>query len=403
MRTRERMALIDYANYCQLVADAYEAAPLLDPDAIPAWEALAKHTEKMFDQMLSKVEVEFVDYDPYSSADEMRQDVDATGVLKVSTLHSEHPFFTLEQNVKFRAVHDWMIHLATEKDFSRRGELGSYNAHARLLPPKAWPALFTEVVGQVCYQTVTGDFPVQKVAFLPGFDYKDVGKVTGYEIEDKVLKAAERRLEHPERFRFEVAESDPKDTVGRSKGYVIHTISAFDTLDPQAEKPAGYLKIAHVPAEFADELFPTIWHFAKAHRGWYLNLEDPEQLWRDAYRHVYYVGDAPEPPKDIDLALGKLAERARLNQEYEEWYKNVADRPFVDYIRVEEPYQRQGLGAELYIKAAQWLADQYDLPLRSSTLQSEDAKAAWKAMQNAGLPIKKTRAWGKPAYLLDYT
>ena len=56
-----------------------------------------------------------------------------------------------------------------------------------MFPPAAWPALFTEIIGQVCYQTSKGSFPTQKVAILKGFDYQNIGKVEGYQIEKKKL------------------------------------------------------------------------------------------------------------------------------------------------------------------------------------------------------------------------
>lgn len=197
-RLPNKIELKDYASYCKLVADAYDTAPVFDPEAVPAWESLATHTRKMFKQLLSDIDVEFVDYDPYAFSDPaaamraMRKDVEETGVLKVSTLHSEHPVWDLETNVQFRAVHDALFHLTSEaRKFNARGEILLYNTHLKMLPKKAWPALFTEVVGQVCYQTTYGEFPVQKVAILHGFDYEHVGRVAGYEIEDKALKAAE--------------------------------------------------------------------------------------------------------------------------------------------------------------------------------------------------------------------
>ena len=56
-----------------------------------------------------------------------------------------------------------------------------------MMPTAALPALFTEIIGQVCYQTSKGSFPVQKVAILKGFDYKNIGRVEGYQIEKKKL------------------------------------------------------------------------------------------------------------------------------------------------------------------------------------------------------------------------
>jgi hypothetical protein len=58
------------------------------------------------------------------------------------------PYFSKEDNWIFRAVHDYYTHIITKtEDFDLRGELRAYNTHAKLVPPDALPALFTEVVG----------------------------------------------------------------------------------------------------------------------------------------------------------------------------------------------------------------------------------------------------------------
>ncbi len=162
-------------EYAKAVADAYAAAPMYDKKAEPAYRALAQSIEKIFKQILSKVDVEFVAGQPYADDKELSEQVKKTGILYISTDFNEHPFFNAEQNLKFRAVHDWFSHIATGAEFSQRGELKAYNAQAKLTPQAALPALFTEVVGQAAYATTYGDFPPQKVAILPGFDYVNVG------------------------------------------------------------------------------------------------------------------------------------------------------------------------------------------------------------------------------------
>ena len=59
----------------------------------------------------------------------------------------------------------------------------AYNLHAKLVPPSARAAIFTEVVGQVCYHTLYVEFPTQKAAILHGFDYVNVGNISEEVIE----------------------------------------------------------------------------------------------------------------------------------------------------------------------------------------------------------------------------
>ena len=175
-----KLVLKDYTDYAKKVGAAYMARPDYEGEYVSSWEALAKHTEKMYKQTLSRIGVEFQDEDPYENFDQMKKDVEDTGILKVFKDASDHPVWTEEQNWLFRAVHDATIHLAGRgHPFTLRGELGAYNRHYKIVPHAARDALFTEVVGQVCtfwYRDEKFDFP-QKICRLWGFDYNNVGTI----------------------------------------------------------------------------------------------------------------------------------------------------------------------------------------------------------------------------------
>jgi hypothetical protein len=195
----EKLVLVNYDEYAKLVADAYEAAPEYDEKILPSYKVLIDHAvNKLYPQILGKgIDIQFVENDPYTDRDQMADDVKSNGVLKISKLFNDHPVFTAEENLKFRAVHDYYTHIVCNQDFGLKGELKAYNTHARLAPPAALPALFTEVVGQACYAIDRGQvddkgdfvpaFGDQKVAELPGFDYREVGKVEGREVVNKRL------------------------------------------------------------------------------------------------------------------------------------------------------------------------------------------------------------------------
>jgi len=174
-------------KYCQLVAEAYAKAPKFDPAAASSFEAMKPFVDKMFKRIEGVVDVQFVPEHPYENAAELRQDVQQNGVLKISTLDAEHDIFDPETNAKFRAIHYYMSHIQRGTEFDAKGEIASYNAHLQTMPPKSHPALFTEVVGQACSFIVNGEFPEQKIALLPGFDYEKVGVVEGYDIVNKEL------------------------------------------------------------------------------------------------------------------------------------------------------------------------------------------------------------------------
>jgi hypothetical protein len=173
--------------YGELVAQAYEKAPSFDPDAVSAFKDLEPFVNKMFNQIQSRVSIQFVDEDPYPSEIEMCQDAMQNGVLKIWRGGTEHPVFDPELNLKLRTVHDYMTHCQRSTDFGLQGEIASYNAHMKTVPPSAAGALFTEVVGQASYFIKRGFFPEQKIAILPGFDFVNVGvvdpEITGYELD----------------------------------------------------------------------------------------------------------------------------------------------------------------------------------------------------------------------------
>ena len=200
----EKMVLDNYDEYAKLVADAYETAPEYDETMISSYKSLINHAvNKLYPQIIGKgIDIQFVDYDPYSSRNDMAEDVEKNKLLRISSLFNEHPgidkkIFTKEDNLKFRAVHDWYTHIICNQDFGLKGELKAYNTHATLAPPDALPALFTEVVGQACYAIDRGSvgengdfipgFGGQKFARLNGFDYGNVGVVSGYDISGKKL------------------------------------------------------------------------------------------------------------------------------------------------------------------------------------------------------------------------
>ena len=184
-------------EFTKMVADAYDAAPVHDPAADSHWRALNASNRKLWQRLLSRIKIIFTTEsgstepitingksyevvqmeDPYSTQSEMKSDVETNKRLYISKDHSDHPLFSVEDNIIFRTVHDYIVHILGNKPFGAYGELQAYNLHAKLVPEEAKAAIFTEVVGQVSWQNIHGSFPVQKVAVLNGFDYDEVGKV----------------------------------------------------------------------------------------------------------------------------------------------------------------------------------------------------------------------------------
>lgn len=194
-RVRAGEELHGWDKYCQLVAEAYKAAPSKTPAGEKAFAALLRHIQTMFPQVKSRVNVEFVGGDieqVYPTADLMDQRVRDTHTLLTDTAYNQSDAFGPEGNLELRSIHDYLAHLKGHPGsghanaFNLEGELRAYNAHLHLVgcQAKAAPALFTEIVGQVCHQVYFGAFPKQKIVVLDDFDYCHLGRVRGYSIRD---------------------------------------------------------------------------------------------------------------------------------------------------------------------------------------------------------------------------
>ena len=163
------------------IADAYEQAEEVTPEnmteeARESFEALGSEIEEQFDMVTKPVSegglgitVEFVDEDPYDNFIEMYEDYTENKTIKILKTEATggHPFFTNEQNDKFRAVHDLFGHLATGRGFDRHGEEAAYQAHKSMFSETAAKAAATELRGQNSYLLEKGDFGPQKLILLP--------------------------------------------------------------------------------------------------------------------------------------------------------------------------------------------------------------------------------------------
>lgn len=175
----EKMVLKTYTKYAEAVTEAYKARPLKEND-MSSWISLRQSNDRMFKRLSSVIEVIWTKDDPYSSQQEMKEKVKRTGKLYINTDYSSNLVsgWSEEDNWKFRAVHDFIVHIGGNVDFTQKGEIQAFNVHAKIAPKAALDALFSEVVGQACYVTVTGDFPnPQKACVLYGFDYYNVGLI----------------------------------------------------------------------------------------------------------------------------------------------------------------------------------------------------------------------------------
>lgn len=219
LREGVRVHSYEFLAYVIVVAEEFHRLPKVDPDEVWRWEELVAHDDRMLPRVAGSVDIEFVTSDPYKNQREMMFDIIVNKRMKIyqttpdESQEGSHPGMTDRQNDIFRAVHDYVGHFAPNvqkvadyiathniaspddpkykelrfdrNSFTVRGEMNTFVTHSRLAPPSAIPALFTEIVGQICTYFVTNDFTVNKVAVIDGIDYRNIGKFTSLELETR--------------------------------------------------------------------------------------------------------------------------------------------------------------------------------------------------------------------------
>jgi hypothetical protein len=153
------------------LAHHYDRLPMNDPSAHKHFLAMRDETNQQFHHMTHGmgIKMHVTDDDPYKDVHELRHDVEHNKQIKVLGTHATggHPFFTNDENDRFRAVHDLFGHLGTGRDFDRHGEEAAFQAHARMFSHHARPALTSETRGQNGSLIVNGSFGPQRIAVLP--------------------------------------------------------------------------------------------------------------------------------------------------------------------------------------------------------------------------------------------
>jgi hypothetical protein len=210
------------------VGQAYDALPDFDEGAVPHWEAMRNEINNQYDHAVNTMGItpEFVDHDPYSDVHEMMDDLNTNRRLQVlrTGVTGSHPFFTDEENDRFRFVHDLFGHAATGRGFDRHGEQASYLAHSRMFSPQAQPALATETRGQNSSLILNGAFAPQKIAVMDPAHWRTAlrytaaphmaydpqpGFGTGYYSRDKHDQAILDQLDWEERNADALDQADP--------------------------------------------------------------------------------------------------------------------------------------------------------------------------------------------------
>lgn len=159
-----------FTDQLEPIAKAYAQAPVYDQKAAANFKELADDSMRRYNVLRQQLHIEITDNpEPYANAQEMADDIHKNRHFVVSRANSEHPVWTVEQNVAFRTVHDVLGHAVSGGDFGWQGENLACAAHFPLLSASAQAALFTECIAQTAYAAYYRSFGPQKVALFPEF------------------------------------------------------------------------------------------------------------------------------------------------------------------------------------------------------------------------------------------
>lgn len=136
------------------IAEAYERLPTGrtgDPRAERSYAAFRLDIVRLHAAIPVRVEPWASEGQPYRGSQDMFADLDRNRRLFVYTGGDDHPFLTRDENVMFRAVHDYFGHYLGRFPFGRWGELNAWKAHLRQFSADATDAMTAETLGQNCW------------------------------------------------------------------------------------------------------------------------------------------------------------------------------------------------------------------------------------------------------------
>jgi GNAT superfamily N-acetyltransferase len=206
-------------------------------------------------------------------------------------------------------------------------------------------------------------------------------------------------------IRFEYVEDSEGDN---NRGWQVDKVVAY-----LGEHEVGYLKLAYIPAERFKKWYPSILNyiqqingsiiFPHEYRATHWTEIPIDTLRKSIYSIAQVAGvgwhesnslqeQAKTAPDKIvrqmihSFEIDIEKEKGPLFRRFKKYFVN---NPYVDYIKVNDEYKRQGIGTALYRAGYEWMKSK-GMKLHASGTQSDDAKAAWMSLER-NYPVEKIR------------
>lgn len=159
------MAPLSLSALAARLADSYETLP--ESAGLP-WQEEILVTDALHARL--PIRPVYTTVDPYATAEALAAGW-AAGEFRVFSEYCDHPVFTVDENLRGRAVHDWYWHGngsgRKAADFGLAGEIAAWRYQAARYPRWTWPVLAGEIIAQTAVFEVTGAFPAQRALALP--------------------------------------------------------------------------------------------------------------------------------------------------------------------------------------------------------------------------------------------
>lgn len=203
---------------------------------------------------------------------------------------------------------------------------------------------------------------------------------------------------------------DAEPNRGVNEQWIVRQINAYI-----AGEHVGYLKISYIPTERFQKMFPDLVNYQfNSTFKWEFKIDTSTpvtELTLDQKRRLLISAVCSRTRiknKKWDLGWHSQEEIRQMNEDQVDQYiaiindpqSNIEtkkriddiakfhfDRPLVDFIRVNETHQRQGIGTILYQAGARWMMSEFGLYLHASGIQQPEAQAAWEKMTHLGWVI----------------
>lgn len=205
--------------------------------------------------------------------------------------------------------------------------------------------------------------------------------------------------------RFEYDEDSEGDD---NRGWQVDKIEAYI-----GDQNVGYLKLAYIPAERFKKWYPSILNyiqqisgniiFPQEYRGTHWTKIPIDVLRKYVYNIAQVAGvgwnesnslqeqalNAPE--KWVRQLYHSLEQKIQKEKGglFNRFKKYFVDNPYVDYIKVDDNYKKQGIGTALYRAGHAWMKSK-GMKLHASNTQTPDAQGAWKSLER-DYPVEKIK------------